>query len=654
MNQIREKMNEIGGYFQQLLPPVLTSSYNQKTKPGRQRLQRTRKGWPGYEVIGYDVYGSVHVDTETNSYNQKTRQGRQRLQRKEKKWPGSEVIGDNVQCSILANKEKKFKDIPGNIPNPGSSSKVKAKENLDDKKETLLGSMISNVSISEGSEVIGDNFHVAEIKSKDLIKTAKGTNAFNYTINHFFSLVCSYNQKTRPGRRRLHRNGKAWPGDELTGDNVYVSIHVGTEVKLNDTSSYNQNTRPGRQRLHRKEKLLAGSKVVGDSVRGSVLTAKEKKRKNETFDAKTSVVSSEESDEMIGNAVPGPVLMIQDDMLKPETSEDKAKEIVEDNKDDIRITESRSEDKVKETVGGRKDDIPNPGSNIEDKAKTVDDKKDNIEKELSSERRKMDITFVLPARCISYIISLTTPRDASRLSLACPAFKSAADSDSVWEKFLPSDYKEIISNSSSISASSLMITSLSKKDLYFYLCHNPILINNHTTSFSLVQETGKKCYMVGARGLSIAWGDSPQYWNWLSLQESRFPEVAKLREVWWFEIIARIETRILSSKTNYGAYLVFKFVKSRQGFDARPIEFDVYFEGSNNHKRRSALLDPPTNVSPQLSQDRGDGWTEIEMGEFFNENGDDGTVVCKLCESGSVQKRGIIIQGIELRPKYGK
>ncbi|KDO38836.1 hypothetical protein CISIN_1g046431mg [Citrus sinensis] len=134
----------------------------------------------------------------------------------------------------------------------------------------------------------------------------------------------------------------------------------------------------------------------------------------------------------------------------------------------------------------------------------------------------------------------------------------------------------------------------------------------------------------------------------------RFPEVAKLREVWWFEIIARIETRILSSKTNYGAYLVFKFVKSRQGFDARPIEFDVYFEGSNNHKRRSALLDPPTNVSPQLSQDRGDGWTEIEMGEFFNENGDDGTVVCKLCESGSVQKRGIIIQGIELRPKYGK
>lgn len=35
-------------------------------------------------------------------------------------------------------------------------------------QETQIGSMISNVSISEGSEVIGDNFHVAEIKSKDV------------------------------------------------------------------------------------------------------------------------------------------------------------------------------------------------------------------------------------------------------------------------------------------------------------------------------------------------------------------------------------------------------------------------------------------------------------------------------------------------------
>ncbi|KAH9649999.1 hypothetical protein KPL70_026190 [Citrus sinensis] len=89
----------------------------------------------------------------------------------------------------------------------------------------------------------------------------------------------------------------------------------------------------------------------------------------------------------------------------------------------------------------------------------------------------MDIAVAdqLPAECISRIISLTTPRDACISSTVCPIFKSAADSDSVWEKFLPSDYEQIISN---LVSDSSLITSLSKKDLYFHLCHNPIIINN--------------------------------------------------------------------------------------------------------------------------------------------------------------------------------
>ncbi|KAL9408681.1 hypothetical protein AB3S75_047127 [Citrus x aurantiifolia] len=108
-----------------------------------------------------------------------------------------------------------------------------------------------------------------------------------------------------------------------------------------------------------------------------------------------------------------------------------------------------------------------------------------------------------PAECISRIISLTTPRDACISSTVYPIFKSAADSDSVWEKFLPSDYEQIISN---LVSDSSLITSLSKKDLYFHLCHNPIIINNGAMSFSLEKESGKRCYMAAARALCIAWG----------------------------------------------------------------------------------------------------------------------------------------------------
>ncbi|KDO38951.1 hypothetical protein CISIN_1g037817mg [Citrus sinensis] len=91
--------------------------------------------------------------------------------------------------------------------------------------------------------------------------------------------------------------------------------------------------------------------------------------------------------------------------------------------------------------------------------------------------------------CVSYIISLTTPRDACRLSVV-------ADSDSDWENFLRSDYKHIISNSVSDSSFN---TSLSKKDLYFHLCRNRIIVNSGSISFVLEKESRKKCFTVRAR-----------------------------------------------------------------------------------------------------------------------------------------------------------
>ncbi|GAY68706.1 hypothetical protein CUMW_266240 [Citrus unshiu] len=82
----------------------------------------------------------------------------------------------------------------------------------------------------------------------------------------------------------------------------------------------------------------------------------------------------------------------------------------------------------------------------------------------------MDTTIILlPADCISIIISRTTPRDACRLSVVSSAFISAVDSDFMRENFLPSDYKQI---------------------------------------FALDRESGKQCYMI-LKGLSTTWGDEP-------------------------------------------------------------------------------------------------------------------------------------------------
>ena len=130
---------------------------------------------------------------------------------------------------------------------------------------------------------------------------------------------------------------------------------------------------------------------------------------------------------------------------------------------------------------------------------------------------------------------------------------------------------------------------------------------------------------------------------------SRFPEVIELKLMSSLEIEARFGTTIFSPKTNYAAYFVFKFAEFREGPETSPIDFEVYFEGTHNGKKRREFLDP------QLSQDRGNRWIEIKMGEFSIENGDEGTVVCRLSEPEPLSKRGtIIFQGIEVRPEYGR
>nr|DAD23888.1 TPA_asm: hypothetical protein HUJ06_025351 [Nelumbo nucifera] len=291
---------------------------------------------------------------------------------------------------------------------------------------------------------------------------------------------------------------------------------------------------------------------------------------------------------------------------------------------------------------------------------------------------------LLPEECVSNIMSLTSALEACRSSAASPVFRSAADSDYVWERFLPSDYKEIISR----AVDPLGLDFASKKELYFRLCNDPILVDDGYMSFALDKWTGKKCYMIGARKLSIAWGDDPHYW--------RFPKVAELVHACWLKIRGKIQTRMLSPETTYVAKFVYKFAEEVFGFDYQPIDVSVELvgggggggEGGGAGKVQTAYLNPSDQQNAQLGmlnneglfrrtlrlstsissptpvrlpqemlegqhpQERGDGWLEVEMGEFYTGRGEDGEVKLSVMEVKSGHwKYGLIIQGIELKPK---
>ena len=61
--------------------------------------------------------------------------------------------------------------------------------------------------------------------------------------------------------------------------------------------------------------------------------------------------------------------------------------------------------------------------------------------------------------CISDIVSLMSPKDACRACAVSHIFRVMAESNAVWEKFLPSDYQAIVARSSS-SSDSLNLTSV--------------------------------------------------------------------------------------------------------------------------------------------------------------------------------------------------
>ena len=125
-----------------------------------------------------------------------------------------------------------------------------------------------------------------------------------------------------------------------------------------------------------------------------------------------------------------------------------------------------------------------------------------------------------------------------------------------------------------------------------------------------------------------------------------------------------MSTRKLPPKTTYVAYLVFKDIPEKfSGFNGVPMKASVGYVGKEGGgARHETVVYLESNNSPllalqqedQLPYEREDGWMEIKMGEIFIDLDDDGKVEMQFKEVEMLkEKSGLIIQGIELRPKNG-
>ncbi|KAH1247800.1 F-box protein SKIP3 [Glycine max] len=245
----------------------------------------------------------------------------------------------------------------------------------------------------------------------------------------------------------------------------------------------------------------------------------------------------------------------------------------------------------------------------------------------------MDITKVLPEECISMIVSFTSPEDACRLSLVSPFFKEIADSDAVWENFLPSDYKDIIDQSSTPS-----LNLFSKKQIYSHLSVHHVLLVNGNMSLYLEKATGKKCCMVSASGIEFrirSSGSECYFSSEESVPQSsdkcypcRFYQLVQIKFDYKLRVTgSNLDTKVLSPNTNYGVYFIFHLVD--QDFQPRNLQWML-----------------------ERAQRREDGWMEVEITDFFS--GDGYNLVdfhYKLKNNDLRSYCCLIVEGVEFRPK---
>ncbi|KAL3812364.1 hypothetical protein ACJIZ3_013632 [Penstemon smallii] len=130
-------------------------------------------------------------------------------------------------------------------------------------------------------------------------------------------------------------------------------------------------------------------------------------------------------------------------------------------------------------------------------------------------------------------------------------------------------------------------------------------------------------------------------------------EVAELIEVWWLQIKVRFDVKKLNKQTNYAAFLVFKLDRPE---NLERVSASVTFgrEITDSKDSRYFVFLDKERISGEegrFPQRRDDSWMEINLGEFYNDLGNDGDLKICIWEKNTDNcKCGLFVRAIELRP----
>ncbi|WMV51475.1 hypothetical protein MTR67_044860 [Solanum verrucosum] len=135
---------------------------------------------------------------------------------------------------------------------------------------------------------------------------------------------------------------------------------------------------------------------------------------------------------------------------------------------------------------------------------------------------------------------------------------------------------------------------------------------------------------------------------------SGFSEMAYLTAINQLDIRGTIGTKMLPPKTEYAAYLAFKFVNgcgNNLPSAKSNIRFVNYESEIHAENQANTVHLPRLQESGGIPKMRGDGCMEVKLGYFDSKKDTDGPIEARLFEKNHFYKIGLIVEGVEFRPK---
>ncbi|KAF8379428.1 hypothetical protein HHK36_028863 [Tetracentron sinense] len=225
----------------------------------------------------------------------------------------------------------------------------------------------------------------------------------------------------------------------------------------------------------------------------------------------------------------------------------------------------------------------------------------------------------LPESCVASVLMYLDPPEICKFARLNCAFRGASSADFVWESKLPSNYRYLIGK-----LLDGVPVNLGMKEIYRRLSR-PNPFDGGTKEAWLEKSTGGICLSISSRALRITGIDDRRYWNHIPTEESRFPTVAYLQQIWWFEVDGEIEFQFPA-----GTYsLFFRLQLGRaskrlgrrvcnpehiHGWDLKPVRFQL-LTTDGQHALSQCYLERPGN------------WVHYHVGDFVVENPDTSTKI---------------------------